>query len=121
MFEFEGEVTPALTFDRPFVDGFDLGPSNQDVGYDQRTLEITQTGTWTITTETVFPADTVFWDGAILLYAGAFDPTTPETNLIAAAGVGGGTFDPSVVTLELNSTLDYTLVQTGVTSFDFGR
>ncbi|MEM1012290.1 MAG: hypothetical protein AAGI46_08715 [Planctomycetota bacterium] len=118
---FDGEVLPlGQTFDRPFVDGFDLGPSNQGVGFDAIPFEVSASGTYTFTTETFLLDDGVFWDGAILIYADVFDPEAPDSNLIAYEGVGGGTFDPTNVAVALDPDRPYVFVQAGVTSFDFG-
>ncbi|MEM7807369.1 MAG: hypothetical protein AAF561_04595 [Planctomycetota bacterium] len=119
--DFVGEVGfDGPTFDRPFVDGEDLGPSNRDVSFEAKDFTVDEDGTYVITTETLFLDQTIFWDGALLIYADAFDPLDSETNLIAYEGVGGGTFDPSQVSVLLETERLYVLVQSGVSSFDFG-
>lgn len=118
---FEGEVDLfGPTFDRPFVDGFDLGPSNRDVGYDARPFYVTDDGIYVIRTETVDVDNVVFWDGTLLLYADAFDPLLSEQNLIAYVGVDFDFFGESLVSLPLEAGRQYVLVQAGVSSFEFG-
>jgi hypothetical protein len=109
------------TFDRPAVDGFDLGPSNWDVGYDAQPFFTRTADEVTFITETVFPTTGDAWDGAALIYADVFNPLTPEVGLMAYGGVGGGTFDPTTLQLTLEADRQYVFVQAGVTFIDFGR
>jgi hypothetical protein len=119
--EFNGEVAfLGPTFDRPFVAGADLGPSNLGVGYQVKPFDVTETGGYRFDTATLDFDNGVFWNGALLIYEEAFDPLLPEENLIAYEGVGGGTFDSSTVIMTFDSNQQYFLVQCGELSFDFG-
>lgn len=116
---FDGEVDFfGPTFDRPPVSGFDLGPSNRDVAYDARLFHVSDAGSYTIVTETV--GDLGFWNGTLLIYANAFDPSDSAANLVGYTGVDDDILAPSTLTLPLDVDRQYVLVQAGVTSFDFG-
>jgi hypothetical protein len=119
---FSGEVDFfGPKFDRPFVAGFDLGPSNRDVGYESQLFYTRAAAEIGFVTETLLPSSNDIWDGAALIYANAFDPQMPEAGLLGYEGVGGATFASTSIQLTLEADRQYVFVQAGVTSIDFGR
>ena len=83
------------------------------VSYAARTFSVASAGDYTITT-----AYSTDYDGYLLLYQGAFDPTTPCLNLLARNDdFGGATGSQIISPLDAGS---YTLVVTGFDNADSG-
>ena len=122
-----GNTFGGPTFNRPNLDANGATPSklsNTLATYDAHTFTATTSGPVTISSVCTAP---IAWDNYLVVYTGAFDPTQPLTNILAAADGGyndltaspvfvasQGEF-PSIATLKINVAAGqvYTIVTSG--------
>lgn len=107
-----GIMVEGLPFQRPTEDGSALADQGP-VFYQAASIFVDQTGVYTIDSDQrVFPAESEWWDGFLILYAAPFDPQRPLRNLIAANDDGPEGFATSQITAHLVAGVVYRVVTT---------
>jgi hypothetical protein len=112
-FTWEGDLTGAPTWDRPFSTFSGISSIGSGVGYQALEFAVTASGAYD------FLSTTDGWDNFTFLYSPAFDPAQPLVNgLIGNDDRGGLTTSGFIV--ELTAGVNYIFVTTAFAPSDFG-
>lgn len=102
------------TFNRPLEDGSSLSAVGTGVRYDSFEFTVASSGDYAFVTTGLF-------DTFAFLYANGFNPASPLTNLVTADDdLISSPFTTSGFGVALTAGVQYTLVNTGFSSTDFG-
>jgi len=111
-----GDTTGGPTFNRPLTQT-SLSSVGTAVAYNTFLFSPAVGGSYTF----LLTTSTLGYDPFLALYAGAFNPASPLTNLVTFNDDLNGSLTQSGFTFTLNPAINYTAVITGYDNADFGQ